>query len=303
MIQSLFDGIMVGSILSLGAIGLTMIMHILRFANFSHAELLSIGAYVALTFDVILQGISLQLAMSLGDLSLSVSHIISIVLAIGITGLSAIAIDILVFRRLRQGGNPLTMVFASFGISLILRNVIGLIYGLKSQHYSDEIAMAVVVSLDPLLLVKPDEVFVLFVTLVIMVGLHLLLSRTAFGFKLRAVSENPSLARINGINLQHMIMMTWIIGGGLAAVAGVFYGLNNQLSPIMGRDLVLSLFAATIVGGIGSIYGAVAGGFLVGLASSLALLIVPAGYKPAFPFLILIATLYIRPNGLFGEKT
>ena len=99
-----------------------------------------------------------------------------------------------------------------------------------------------------------------------------------------------------------MIRLIWLIGGGLAAVAGVFYGLNNQVSFLMGNDLVLSLFAAVIVGGIGSIYGAVVGGFLVGLASNMALLILPSGYKPAVPFLIILIILSIRPTGLFGEK-
>jgi len=301
MIQSLFDGILVGAILSLGAIGLTMIMHILRFANFSHAELLSIGAYSALAFDGLLQALVPALAQKFPALSLTVSLLIAIVLAMAMTGLSAIAIDRLVFRRLRENAGPLTMVFASFGVALIVRNVIGLIFGLRAQHYGSDIAFAILVSADPFLLIKPDQLFVLGVTLVLMLALHLTLSRTPFGFALRAVSENPVLAQVNGINLNRMIRMTWIIGGAIAAVAGILYALNNQLSPVMGRDLTLSLFAAAIVGGIGSIYGAVLGGFLVGLASSLALLVVPAGYNPAIPFLIILVTLYLRPNGLFGE--
>ncbi len=301
MIQSLFDGILVGAILSLGAIGLTMIMHILRFANFSHAELLSIGAYSALAFDRLLQALVPALAVKFPALSLTASLVIAIVLAMAMTGLSAIVIDRLVFRRWRDNAAPPTMVFGSFGVALIVRNAIGLIFGLRSQHYGSDIAFAILVSTDPFLLVKPDQLFVLGVTLVLMIGLHLLLSRTPFGFALRAVSENPVLAQVNGINLSRMIRMTWIIGGGIAAVAGILYALNNQLSPVMGRDLTLSLFAAAIVGGIGSIYGAVLGGFLVGLASSLALLVVPAGYNPAIPFLIILVTLYLRPNGLFGE--
>ena len=93
----------------------------------------------------------------------------------------------------------------------------------------------------------------------------------------------------------------WIIGGSLAAVAGVFYGLTNQINPMIGRDLVLPVFAATIVGGIGSVYGALLGGIIVGLASNLALSILPSGYSPSVPFIIILAVLLIRPNGLFGE--
>lgn len=302
MLQSLFDGILVGAILSLGAIGLTLIMHILRFANFSHAELISLGAYFALTLDKTLVAFSSALTAKLPQLSISVSLIIAMLLALVATGIVAAIIDKLVFKRLRERAGPLTMVFASFGIALIIRNVIGLVYGLKSTHYNNDIAFAMMLSTDPLLLVKADQLFILAITLVIMMLLHLLITRTSIGYALLAVSENPELAQVNGINLAAMVRLAWLLGGALAAIAGVCYALNNQLSPVMGRDLVLSLFAAAIVGGIGSIYGAALGGLIVGLASSLALIIVPTGYKPAIPFVIIIIALYIRPNGLFGEE-
>jgi len=301
MIQHLFDGILVGAILSLGAIGLTMMMHILRFANFSHAELLSLGAYTALVFDGLFASLVPALSGKPGSLSLTGSLILATIVAIALTGLSAVVLDKLVFKRLRDKAGPLTMVFASFGVALIVRNVIGLIFGLKTQHYSSDIAFAMLISSDPLLLIKPDQLFVLAMALVVMIALHLVMSRTVLGFALRAISENPSLAMINGINLQRMIVLTWLIAGGLAALAGVLYALTNQLSPVMGRDLVLWLFAATIVGGIGSIPGAFFGGFIVGLASNMVLMIVPSGYNPAVPFVIILITLYFRPHGLFGE--
>jgi len=302
MLQSLFDGILVGSILSLGAIGLTLIMHILRFANFSHAELISLGAYFTLTLDKTITALSLVLASKLPALSVSVSLIIAMLLALLITGIIAAIIDVLVFKRLRDNAGPLTMVFASFGIALIMRNVIGLVYGLKSTHYNSDIAFAMMISADPLLLVKADQLFILALTLVVMVALHLLITKTSLGFALLAISENPTLAQVNGINLAAMVRLAWLLGGALAAIAGVCYALNNQLSPVMGRDLVLSLFAAAIVGGIGSIYGAALGGLIVGLAGSLALVYIPTGYKPAIPFVIILLALYIRPNGLFGQE-
>lgn len=302
MLQSLFDGLLVGSILSLGAIGLTLIMHILRFANFSHAELISMGAYFTLTLDATVTALSAVLSNKLPMLSVTPSLIIAMVLSLLITGVIAAILDKLIFKRLRDNAGPLTMVFASFGIGLIIRNVIGLVYGLKSTHYNSDITFAMMISADPLLLVKADQLFIMVLTLVVMISLHLLITRTSIGYALLAVSENPVLAQVNGINLTAMIRLAWLLGGALAAIAGVCYALNNQLSPVMGRDLVLSLFAAAIVGGIGSIYGAVLGGLLVGLASSLALLVVPTGYKPAIPFIIIIFALYIRPNGLFGEE-
>ena len=301
MIQHFLDGILVGSILSLGAAGLTMVMHILRFANFSHAELLSIGAYVALVFDKIFKVTMPLMANEIGSLSMTWALILSIIVSMVFTGASAVVFDRLIFQRIRAKGDELSMVFASFGLALIVRNLIGLIFGLSTKLYSKDIVFATVLSRDPLLVVKLDQLAAFSITLVLMVVIHIVLSRTTFGYSLRAVGENPELAQVNGINLERTIISVWIIGGGLAAVAGVFYGLTNQINPMIGRDLVLPVFAATIVGGIGSVYGALLGGIIVGLASNLALSILPSGYSPSVPFIIILAVLLIRPNGLFGE--
>ena len=302
MIQGLLDGILVGSIVSLGAIGLTMVMHMLRFANFSHSELLSIGAYGALVFDRIFAVLIPASASSVGPLSLTWALFLAMVVAMGLTGLSAIVVDKLVFKRIRETAGPLSMVFASFGVALIIRNLLALIFGLKPQLYSGDIAFAVTISTDPSLLVKPDQVFVFGAAVIIMLVLHFVLSRTTFGYALRAVAENPALAQVAGVRLSTIIAMTWIIGGALAGAAGVFQALDNQVSPMIGSDFVLALFAAAIVGGIGSVYGAVLGGFIVGIASSLALQVLPPGYSPAMPFLIILAILFIRPNGIFGVE-
>ena len=301
MIQHILDGILVGAILSLGATGLTMVMHMLRFANFSHAEFLSIGAYSALVFDQLFKATMPIMATQIGPLSMTGALVLATILAMAVTGASAVLFDRLIFRRVREKGEELSMVFASFGLALIIRNGIGLVFGLNTQLFSQDIVFAKVLSRDPLILVKPDQVATLAITLAIMVALHLVLSRTTFGFSLRAVAENPGLAQVNGINLQRMIVTVWVLGGGLAALAGVLYGLTNQITPVIGRDLVLPIFAATIVGGIGSIYGALLGGFIVGLAANLALMVLPSGYSPSVPFLIILAVLLIRPNGLFGE--
>ncbi|MFN3643654.1 MAG: branched-chain amino acid ABC transporter permease [Gemmobacter sp.] len=302
MIQNLVDGILTGSVISLGAIGLTMIMHVLRFANFSYAELLGIGAYAALVFDGLLSTLVPALDAAFRPLTLTGALSLSILAAMAVTGLSAVVIDRLVFRRIRQRADPLSMVFASFGVALILRNVLTLIFGHRAQLYSNDIAFAVVVSRDPLLLIKPDQVFVLIAALVLMLLFHLILTRTTFGFALRAVAENPGLAQVTGLRLSSMVTAIWLIGGALSAAAGVFYALTNHLSPALGHNFVLPVFAATIAGGIGSVYGAVLGGFLVGIASGLALMVLPSGYTPAMPFLIILAVLLVRPHGLFGEE-
>jgi len=303
MIQNLVDGILTGAIISLGAIGLTMVMHMLRFANFAYAELLAIGAYAALVFDALFAALVPALDAAWKPLTLSGALVLATLIAMAVTGASAVLIDWLVFKRIRAKADALSMVFASFGVALILRNVITLVFGHKAQLYSQDIAFAVVVSLDPLLLVKPDQVFVMVAALALMGAFHLILTRTTFGFALRAVAENPALAQVAGVRLSTMVVAVWLIGGALSAAAGVFYSLTNHLSPALGHNFLLPVFAATIVGGIGSVYGAVLGGFIVGISSGLALLVLPSGYTPAMPFLLILAVLLIRPHGLFGEDT
>ncbi len=301
MIQHLFDGILTGAIISLGAIGLTLTMHILRFANFSYAELMAIGAYTALVFDALFAALLPALAVRLVPLTLTGTLAFATLAAMGLAGASALALDWLIFRRIRARAGALSMVFASFGLALAIRNLIVLVFGLHPKLYSQELAYARIISLDPLILVKPDQVFVLAAALVLMLAFHLVLTRTTFGFALRAVAENPTLAQVVGVNLGMMIAAVWLIGGGLAAAAGVFYALTNQLNPMIGHIFLLPVFAATIVGGIGSVYGAVVGGFIVGIASGLSLMLLPPGYQPAMPFLLILLVLLVRPQGLFGE--
>lgn len=302
MIQTVLDGVLTGAIISLGAIGLTMVMHVLRFANFAYAELLAIGAYAALVLDKVVAVILPPIATALAPLTLTGSLMVALLLAMVVTGASAVVIDWLVFRRIRAKADPLSMVFASFGVALIVRNLIVLIFGHQPQLYSQAIARAHLVSADPLILIKPDQVFVLVAALALMAAFHLILTRTTFGFALRAVAENPVLAQVAGVRLSHMVVAVWLIGGAFSAAAGMLYALTNQLNPMIGHVFLLPIFAATIVGGIGSVYGAVLGGFIVGIASGLALMLLPAGYAPAMPFLIILAVLLIRPNGLFGEE-
>lgn len=303
MIQSLIDGILTGAIISLGAIGLTLVMHMLRFANFAYAEILAIGAYAALVFDKLFTVLVPALDRAFAPLTLTGSLLLALVIAMGVAGGSAVIVDKLIFARIRAKADALSMVFASFGVALILRNVLTLIFGHHPQLYSQDIVFARVISLDPLILIKPDQVFVLVAALMLMAAFHLVLTRTTFGFSLRAVAENPALAQVAGVNLRRTIVAVWLIGGALSAAAGVFYTLTNQLTPMLGHNFLLPIFAATIVGGIGSVYGAVLGGFIVGTASGLALMVLPSGYTPAMPFILILAVLLVRPHGLFGEES
>lgn len=302
MLQVLADGLIVGSAIALGAIGLTLTFSILRFSNFGHGELLSWGAYIAFTAVGAFAAVQ---AVPWAPFSFGWPLVAGLLLAMAGTALLALAIDWLLFKRLRAQG-AITLVIASFGAALAARNLLFFFYGGVPQYYTQELQIAI-----PLLprnvygglRFTPDQLLVLALTLFAVVALHLFLSRSTLGRAMRATSLNPQLARVSGIDPERVMRATWILGGVLAAVAGVFVGLTVQLRPTMGLDLLLPLFAAVILGGIGSVWGAVLGGLIIGLAESFSVSIVGAEYRAAASFVVLIAILWLRPTGLLAEKT
>ena len=294
--QALADGILTGAIIALGAIGISFSLQILKFANFAHSELLTWGAYLALVF-VVFAGPGTPTA----ELSFGWQLMAAMALAALLTGGLAWLVDLLVFRRLRRSGaHPMSLVFAAFGSALVMRHVIVLIWGHGTHFYTRELQIALEVL--PGVRMLPDQIFILGLTVLIVVALHLYLTYSRTGKAMRAMAESPFLARACGIEVEGVVRWTWILSGGLAAMAGVFLGLSPQLHPEMGFSLLLALFAATILGGTGSLIGAVIGGLLVGLAENLSVLVISPGYKPAMPFLLLLLVLFFRPQGLFGEK-
>lgn len=293
--QAISDGFLTGAILALGALGASLSLQILRFANFSHAEMLTWGAYIALAFTSFA-----TIGSPIGPLSFGWQLLVAVLIAAIATGGLALSVDLLVFRRLRaRHAHNLTMVFASFGVALILRNLVLLLWGPDSQLYSNELQIAVEVL--PGVRMLPDQMFVLALALALVVALHLLLRLTRLGMAMRATAENAVLARVCGIETERAIRWAWIVSGALAAAGGVFLGLTVQLRPEMGFNLLLGILTAAILGGTGSLFGAVVGGLAVGLAENLVVLVIPTGYKPAVPFMLLMLVLYFRPQGLFGS--
>ena len=296
MMQALADGIFTVAIIALGAIGVSFTLQILRFANFAHAELLTWGAYLAFVF-VLFAGPGTPT----GPVSFGWQLLAAALLAAALTALLAWAVDALVFRRLRKSGaHPLTMVFAAFGAALVLRHLVVLIWGHESRYYTRELQMAYEVV--PGVRVLPDQIFILALAVFVVIALHLFLTYSRTGMAMRAMAESPPLAQVCGIEVDAVIRTTWILGGALAALAGVFTGLTPQLHPEIGFNLLLALFAAAILGGTGSLPGAVVGGLLVGIAENVSLLWINPGYKQAMPFLLLLAVLLVRPQGIFAEK-
>lgn len=305
MLQLVADGLVVGSVIALGAVGLTLTYSILRFANFGQGEFMTWGAYLAVSALAFVLAVTGGGVMEpLGPFSFGWQLIVAMVLAAVLTAALALAVDWLLFRRLRRG-NAITLVIASFGAALALRNLVQFLYGTLPEYYTREIQIAIrLVPRDVLggLRITPDQMLVIGLTIGLMVALQLLLTRTTLGRAMRATAMNPALARVAGVDTDAVIRATWVIGAALAAVAGVFAGIVGQIRPMLGFDLLLPLFAAAILGGIGSVRGAVAGGYIVGLAESLSVPLVGAEYRAATAFVVLIGILLVRPTGLFGER-
>ena len=299
MLQLVADGLIQGAMVSLGAIGLTLTYSILRFANFTQGELVTGGAYGALVALAGFAGASPSLG-SVAGLSFGWPMLIALAFGMAAMGGVALALEWLLFGRLRRHGSAITLVIASFGASLALRNLIAFGFGLQPQYFSRDLQIAIVIL--PGVRITPDQLFVMGLTAVLVVALHLFLTRSTLGRAMRATAENPSLAMLIGIDVRAVVRWTWLVGAALAAVAGVFLGLTVQIRPAMGFDLLLPLFAAAILGGIGNPYGAVLGGLLIGLAESLSVPWVGSEYRQAVGFLVMLAALLWRPQGLLGER-
>lgn len=303
MLQLVADGLIVGSVISLGAVGLTLTYSLLRFANFGHGELLTWGAYLTLAFlGLLLAGAEMA---PIEPFSFGWPLLAALLLALPATAAIALAVDWALFRRLARHGNAITLVIASFGAALALRNLVQFIWGTLPEYYTREIQIAIrFVPRDVLggLRMTPDQLLVLGLAAATVVALHLFLTYATLGRAMRATAMNPSLARLAGADVAKVARATWVIGAVLACIAGVFAGLTGQIRPMMGFDLLLPLFAAAILGGIGNVWGAVIGGLIVGLAESFTVPLLGAEYRAAGSFAVLIAILLLRPTGLFGAR-
>jgi len=294
------DGLINGSMIRLGAIGITLTYSIVRFANFAHGEFISWGAYFALAVSGTLGALSATLAVPLGPFSFGWSLPISALGAIALTAALALLVDALLFGRLRaRRSGIIILVMASFGAALTLRNLLEFIFTSQPAYYTK--ALQIALRLGAGLRATPDQLLSLAVGAVLVIAIHLLLTRTAIGRSMRAVSENQQLAGVVGIDVRRVIRMVWVLGAGLASIAGIMAGLLVQIRPQMGLDLLLPLFAAAILGGIGSVPGAMIAGLIVGLAEALTVQLIGAEWRAAVAFVILVAILLLRPQGLFGR--
>lgn len=322
----LVSGVVLGSIYAIGAIGVTLIFGILRFAHFAHGDMMTMGAFTAFL-----------LAAGLAALGLTVpflpSGFVVLPVAMAITAVIALGFDKVFYAPLRRrGARPVTLLIASIGVTLMIQGLIRLFFGTGVYSFFETEAKQLIRIPVPLegvtrtINFTQPQLLMVVVTVAAVAALHYFLTRTRLGKAMRAMADNADLAQVSGINTKLVVRVTWIVAGSLACLAGTMLALDVTLKPDLAFNIVLPIFAAAIVGGLGQAYGAIAGGFLIGFAETLAifnwavllrpfrdwlpfvippdLAIVPTEYKLTVAFVILVIVLLWRPTGIFkGAST
>jgi branched-chain amino acid transport system permease protein/neutral amino acid transport system permease protein len=295
-------GIVFGSIISLGAIGLTLVFGIVRFANFAHGDLMSSGAYIAL---FMVTGVLAWIGVpdtNFGMLSFGLRMLIAFPVAMFVVACVAVALDRILYRKLRaKKSHAVIMAMSSLGAAFILRMLILIFWGADSLFYRPGM-LRHAIQLPLNVKIRPDQILILIVVFSLVVLLHLYLQKTKMGKAMRATADNMELALVSGIDTERVIIFTWGIGGALAAAGGILYGIDVQLHPYMGWNFLIPLFAATILGTVGNIYGALVGGLVIGVSQQVSTAFIMPTYKPAVAFILMILILLVRPKGIFGGK-
>ena len=294
------NGVFLGAIIALGAIGLTLVFGILNFSNIAHGDYMTMGAYIGL-FIVgdLLPRAGIE-GGGLGPFTFGYPVLIALPVAVAVVAAGAIVLDVAIYRRLRERGvNVVVLAMASLGIAIALRGLVQIIWGGGTQHYPRESKQVYHLPMD--VRIPPDAIFIAIVTIILIVGVYLVLTRTRMGKAMRATADNPDLALVSGIDTRAVTWLTWTIGAVLAATAGILLAVfQAQILPIMGWKFLIPLFAAVILGGIGNPYGALVGAFIIGVTSEVSTQWINPSYKPAVAFAIMIGVLLVRPRGIFG---
>nr|WP_253274402.1 branched-chain amino acid ABC transporter permease [Myxosarcina sp. GI1] len=279
-LQLIFNGLAIGSVLALAAVGLTLTYGILNLSNFAHGDFMTLGAY--LTWLANTNGINIWLAMLLG----TVGTIIAMLIA-----------EYLLWKPMRdRRASATTLIIISIGLALFIRSAILLIWGSSNQSY----ALPVVRALEFAdIKVAYYRLVVIGLVFLVILGLHFFLQNSKIGKAMRAVADNIDLARVSGINVERVVIWTWVITGVLTALSGGMYGLITAVRPNMGWFLILPLFASVILGGVGNPYGAILGALVIGLAQELSVPWLGSEYKLGVALFIMVVILLVRPQGLF----
>ncbi len=311
-----WNGLIDSLYIALAAVGLSMTYSILRFANFSHGDLMTVGAFSGWTVAYLIGGFGIaelgsrlllradggaqagQLGMDI--VASPVAIFIGLIASAVLTAIIAVGIDRLVYKRMRTA-DSITLLIASVGVALALRYIIAVVY---TQETRGVVASAPTYELPgwmPIASVNLHEVTLVGLGVLAIVGIHLLLQYTKLGKSMRAMSDNRDLALVTGIPTERIITVTWLLGGGLAGMAGYLIVLNrSQITINLGWFLLLLIFAAVILGGIGSIYGALAGSLIIGMTINVSLIWISSDLNQIAAFTLMILVLIFKPTGLLG---
>ncbi|MGF1485753.1 MAG: branched-chain amino acid ABC transporter permease [Prochloraceae cyanobacterium] len=278
--QAFFNGIAIGSVIALAAVGLTLTYGILKLSNFAHGDYMTLGAY--LTWFCNINGLNIPIAMFCGALGTVVAMLVA---------------EFLLWQPMRkQRATPTTLIILSIGLALFVRNSILFVWGGSNQFYDIPPAPATDVLGVKIAFYRLVAIALAVVAAIV---LHFILQNSKIGKAMRAVADNIDLARVSGINVDRVILWTWVITGVLVALAGTTYGLITVIRPNMGWFLILPMFASVILGGIGNPYGAIAGALIIGVAQELSALFLDPAYKQGIALAIMVVILLVRPRGLF----
>lgn len=288
-IDLLVVGVSLGMVYGLVALGISLIFSGLDIIHFAHGEIYMLGAFIGLTIA--------QLT--------GLNYVVTLLLAMLCTGVFGIVLERVFYRRLTSGGGGYTvagmgMIICGFGMSIVLQNLANLIWSAKAQALPYDFGWPIEVGN---VMVPRTYLWIIASALVIALALHLFLKRTRLGLAVRAVAANKEIAYLMGINVPLMISL--IFGGAcaLAAAAGMLVAPINYIQVLMGIGILIKAFAAAVVGGFGSLPGALVGGIIVGVTESLGAGYLSGSYKDIYAFLLLIFVLMVKPSGLFGIDT
>jgi branched-chain amino acid transport system permease protein len=321
LVTFLWSGTILGLAIGLAGIGLSLTYSILNFANFAHGDLMTSGAFAGWLAAFLVAGLSEfslealvfiggPVPVDVGALGISVTNtpvavVLGLVVAVGTTAGLALLIDRIVFRPMRDQSG-ISLLIASVGVALALRYLIVFVFQASSRGLTSgqAIPSATVPVGTGSIIVSAHEVTLVVLAVVLMGATHVLLRYTELGTAMRAMADNEDLARVTGIPTERVVRATWLIGGALTGAAGFLIALEQgTLTASLGWELLLLIFAAVILGGIGSVYGAIAGGLVIGIASRLSLVWLPSSLVIAAAFGVMIAMLLVRPSGLLGGVT
>ena len=292
-IQQLTNGLAVGGIYALIALGYTMVYGVLKLINFAHGDLFTLGAYLGFTGLV-----SLGLA---GQLGVGAALALCVVLVMGLSALAGHVLERAAYRPLRKSGR-LSAVVSALGASIFIQNAIMLLWGARDRAYPADLLPPMMVSIagQPIPLIR---MVVFASSLLVMVGLYAFINRTRVGMAIRAAAIDQGAAKLMGIDVRRVVALVFMIGPALGGLAGIMVGLSyGQINFTMGQLYGLKAFTAAILGGIGNIPGAMLGGLLLGLVEAFGAAYISVAWKDALAFSVLILILVFRPTGLLPER-